>query len=310
MYAFFIAKLINVWYNISMVITEAKKLIASASASYAIEYGDVQPSVENSAVAYLTGHCQIKALEKVASEKKCPLYANLISAIASTMNTFDSSAMIRLNKKLNCDDVNAGALRKKNIELDGAACCDYTLIKGSLKNVLTRLNKTESSPEISKADFTVILSHYLQELAILSPFETCNGLTRRTFLQKFALSRGFTLDYSQVQKDEYIKAERAAFAYDDPQLLFAVLTKCVSYYTPAPALTTTDKKRKSPKPKSARTTKKRAPARKQDDIKKAERSIEKRIDANKQELYDRAQNLREKMQQMQAELNELLELLK
>ena len=59
----------------------------------------------------------------------------------------------------------------------------------------------------------------------------CNGVTRRAFIQSFALSRGFFLNYAAVSKKELEEAENLAFAADDPQQLFTALVKCLNYIT-------------------------------------------------------------------------------
>ena len=128
-----------------------------------------------------------------------------------------------------------GEIRSGELTITGGSCTPPNLLRGSLKNVLGKLSQLQGAPAIGKADFAANLCCYLRELIILSPFSYGNDIARRAFIQNFCFSRGYLLDYSAVSAKELNAAENAAFASDDPQPLFTLLTKCLRYRQEEPS---------------------------------------------------------------------------
>ena len=187
-----------------------------------------------------------------AFAKKCaeyPLYANTI-ALLSEPEGDDCSVegLCALHKALfNKED--AGEIRTTALERTGGAHADPKILRGSLKNVLTKLSQLEAAPQIAKADFAALLAAYDRELIILAPFPYGNGIVRRVFLGRFCRTHGFRLSFASATKTEFGEAEDAAFMGDDPQPIFSLLIKCLNYgqeeRKKAPALPSLRRKERS-----------------------------------------------------------------
>ena len=219
-------KMPEVWYTTPMQAHEAKPIAMSAAANSAHE-APPQKAAISAAVAYLCGKT-----DKAAFAKKCaksPLYARLILVSERQNAEYGIETLCFMHKTLYEPKQKCGELRTADLTITGGSCTPPTLLRGSLKNVLAKLSQMQSAPAQSKADFAATLCAYVRELIILSPFAYGNDIVRRAFFQNFCYAHGFILNYAAVSKKELTSAETAAFASDDPQPLFTLLVKCLSY---------------------------------------------------------------------------------
>lgn len=232
----------------------------SAAANLAADEPAPAKNLTAAAISYLCGK-----IDKAAFLSKCaknPLYARLVIVGEQNMPDFDSDALCFVHKQLFAPKAESGEIRSHELNTPFGSCADPKLLRGSLKNALAKLNQIEGAPKASKADFAAILCFYVRELTILSPFSYGNGITRRAFIQNFCRARGFNLSYASVRKKELTYAETEAFASDDPQPLFSILVKCLSYITEAetaPAKRGKPHKGAIAKPKNAKPTREIAP---------------------------------------------------
>ncbi len=209
--------------------------------SYEAESVALSAAVINAAEGVAPGRSQVAAataalvgkLSMDAFTKKCakfPLYASSVAALCAD-GAVDCSieGLCGLHKSLYAQQEGAGELRTAPLERKGGAHADPRILRGSLKNVLAKLSQLQSAPQVSKADFAAVLSGYCRELIILSPFAYGNAPVRRLFLQRFCKAHGFKLSFATASKHELASAEDAAFMGDDPQPVFSLLIKCLSY---------------------------------------------------------------------------------
>ncbi|MDE6028840.1 MAG: Fic family protein [Clostridiales bacterium] len=181
-------------------------------------------------------------------------------------------SMTALHKAIT-GDVNddAGKLRTTDAATDGNAHTDPKYISGSVKSIIAQMNDIPAAPATAKEDFAGYLSHYMRELIILHPFESCSEFTVRIFIFTFCRLKGFALAYHRATHQALKAAEQTAFTTDDVAELYSVFTECLTY---------DHKKSESDKPFTPRTRREVAkdlhhPARKkdgaQDDKQKAEK---------------------------------------
>ncbi len=210
-----------------MQVYDCKSAALSAAANISADDAAPAKSMVTAAIAYLGGKT-----DKDTFRKKCAknqLYARLVIFSELKISDYDADTLCAVHKALFEPRPKCGELRGDELTIAGGSCTDPKLLRGSLKNVLSKLNQTQGAPTLGKSDFAAQLCCYMRELIILSPFAYGNAVTRRAYIQNFCLSRGFLLNFSSVSKKELNSAEREAFAGDDPQPLFTLLTKCLSY---------------------------------------------------------------------------------
>ena len=208
---------------------DAKSVALGAAANLLADGTATPKSAVSAAISFLVGMTDKATFIKKCA--KCPQYAKLVLLTQQKPAEFDSDSFCALHKTLFEPRAKAGEFRTEELMLAGGSCTDSKLLRGSLKNALIKLSELRGAPETAKPDFAASLSCFARELIILSPFSYGNGVTRRAFIQSFALSRGFFLNYAAVSKKELEEAENLAFAADDPQQLITALVKCLNYIT-------------------------------------------------------------------------------
>lgn len=223
----------RVCYNKSMLAYEAKSVALSAAANCSREVPAPAKNAASAALAYLCGKA-----DKATLLKKCgksPVYARMILLAERPLADYGMESFCALHKTLFEPKAKCGEIRNGELTLAGGSCTSPNLLRGSLKNVLGKLGQLQGAPTVGKADFAANLCCYVRELIILSPFAYGNDVARRTFIQNFCFSRGYLLNYAAVSKKELDAAANAAFASDDPQPLFTLLTKCLNYRQEEPS---------------------------------------------------------------------------
>lgn len=207
---------------------EAENIALSAAMICAAEGTPPARALVAAGSATLTGKMTADAFSKKCADNF--LYANTVNLL-SAANSDDCSVegLCALHKALFTAKPDAGEIRTSALERTGGAHADPRILRGSLKNVLTKLSQLDAAPQIAKADFAALLSGYDRELIILSPFAYGNTIVRRVFLSRFCRAHGFRLSFASANKSELAAAEDAAFMGDDPQPLFSLLVKCLNY---------------------------------------------------------------------------------
>lgn len=214
-------------YNNGMLPFEAKTVAFGVAANSSRETPAPAKNAVSAAMSYLCGKT-----DKAAFLRKCdkfPLYARLVLLAEQPATDFSVDALCAVHRTIFSPRAKCGELRTADLEITGGSCTPPHLLRGSLKNVLAKLEKLQGAPAVGKADFAASLCCYVRELIILSPFAYGNDVVRRAFVQQFCYVRGYLLNYAAVGKKELSAAETEAFASDDPQPLFTLLVKCLNY---------------------------------------------------------------------------------
>ncbi|MDE7395841.1 MAG: hypothetical protein K2M95_06960, partial [Clostridiales bacterium] len=207
---------------------EAENIALSAAMICAADGTPPARAMVSAGTAFLTGKMNADAFAKKCVDNS--LYANAVTLLsAASSDDCSVEGLCALHKTLFAAKPDAGEIRASALERTGGAHADPRILRGSLKNVLTKLSQLPAAPQIAKADFAALLSGYDRELIILSPFAYGNAAVRRVFLSRFCRAHGFRLSFASANKSELTAAEDAAFMGDDPQPLFSLLVKCLNY---------------------------------------------------------------------------------
>ena len=206
---------------------EAK--ITAMSVAFNLAVDDIAPpkSLMSSAMAYMCGKISEEAFTKKCG--KFPVYSNAVRYALHTQSEFGLEKLCAAHEFIYDGKEGCGDIRSGELSYPGGSCTDPKMLRGSLKEVLAKMQALEGAPKESKADFAARLCCYVRELIILSPFAYGNGVVRRAFIQSFCRQKGFVLNYALAGKKAIEEAERAAFMLDETGQLFTVLVKCLSY---------------------------------------------------------------------------------
>lgn len=72
-----------------------------------------------------------------------------------------------------------------------------------------------------------LIADYYCELNVIHPFREGNGRTQRLFFEAIALNAGYEVDWSQVNRDEWLDANIRGY-FGDLAPLQAIFTRIVS----------------------------------------------------------------------------------
>lgn len=126
---------------------------------------------------------------------------------------FDRKHLMKMHKYLFGDVYSwAGQFRKVDIAKGNQFCLVYNLTTYA-DNLFTKLEK-ENYLIGSEANIPVRLAWYLSELNVLHPFREGNGRVQRLFIEYLALVAGFSVDFSDVSREEMIAASADSFTCD------------------------------------------------------------------------------------------------
>ena len=81
--------------------------------------------------------------------------------------------------------------------------------------------------DVSSEDMPIRLAYYFSEINVIHPFREGNGRTQRLFIEYLAEKNGYTIDFSNITKQEMIQASAEAFAcqYNKMNELFQKVLK-------------------------------------------------------------------------------------
>jgi cell filamentation protein len=84
---------------------------------------------------------------------------------------------------------------------------------------------------LKKEDFIARLAYYMGEINALHPFREGNGRTQRVFFAELARRGGYKLNFSQMNPNELLEADIAAYKKDYSLLLSLLETCCDKRYS-------------------------------------------------------------------------------
>lgn len=194
------------------------------------------------------------------------LFGRIVAAFALPEDGYDITAFTALNAFIFDGNPEAGKLRTKDAVVDGSSFADKSLIPGSLKRLLSKMEDLPRTPDGSKEDFAAKLTHYFFELFILCPFACGSFITQAVFLSKAAFDHGYWLNYEKCGGKALSSAAKTAFLTDEKSELFLCLSNAISYPSegggkekPRPAVNPQRQLRKKPvqKPQSVSSEEKK-----------------------------------------------------
>lgn len=99
----------------------------------------------------------------------------------------------------------AGKTRKEDISKGNTKFCVWLYIDDQLSELFTKL-RTRQVNFCDKGEVCSYLAFVMAELNIIHPFREGNGRAIREFIREYALSLGYSLDWSKVEKKELLNA--------------------------------------------------------------------------------------------------------
>lgn len=203
-------------------------LIKNAAAILAAINLKPSPKAEKEAFAALSEKRDFKAFLNKGNENN-RLFFRVLSSLIKPCETFDTSSLLKLHAFL-FDGIKpeAGKLRNTEMTCEGAGFADSSLISGSLKRLLSKMNEILATSSPSDEDFALKLTYFFSEMFLLCPFRFGSLAAQAVFFHNFALSRGFDLNYDACGGARLCEAVRVAFLTDEPSGLFMCLNDAVS----------------------------------------------------------------------------------
>lgn len=120
----------------------------------------------------------------------------------------------------------AGKLRKEDIGKDNFFFAHFEYLENELEKVFEYISENKLNTgecEFSKREFAKHISHIITELNILHPFREGNGRAIREYIRELALKNGYYIDYSNIDKNEYLDAMKIAIV--DEERIFNLYNK-------------------------------------------------------------------------------------
>ena len=100
----------------------------------------------------------------------------------------------------------AGQIRDVSISKGGTVFCIYSRIEPEANKLFESLAIDNYLSGLSRLNFSRKLAEYYCEFNMIHPFREGNGRVQRVFFEHLALSGGYELDWQDVTKDEWVKA--------------------------------------------------------------------------------------------------------
>lgn len=122
----------------------------------------------------------------------------------------------------------AGEVRTVNLAKNDTMFCNNTMIESSAKHLFSQLkNENFLHNHQTKEQKVDRLAHYFAEINAIHPFREGNGRTNREFISQLAEHNNLKLDFTQVNREEYLQASIYSW-HGDNTPLENVLSKCLS----------------------------------------------------------------------------------
>ena len=141
---------------------------------------------------------------------------------------FDLGALAAIHRHLFQDIYPwAGQLRTVDISKGTTRFCSAQYIQKEADRLLAHLQSEQWLEGLALPEFVAKIADYYCELNVIHPFREGNGRTQRLFFEALALNAGYEVDWSQVNRDEWLDANiRGYFA--DLAPLQAIFTLVIS----------------------------------------------------------------------------------
>lgn len=122
----------------------------------------------------------------------------------------------------------AGEIRQISISKGESIFCTPEYIEASYKNIYKEIVKDNYLKKVSNNALPEHLAYYHGEINMVHPFREGNGRTTRAFLDLMVFtSKGFNLDYENVNKKEFIEAsiDSSVFNYNKMENIYKRIIK-------------------------------------------------------------------------------------
>ena len=100
----------------------------------------------------------------------------------------------------------AGEIRNIDISKGGTRFCTHWRIEIEIQKLFSNLEKDNWLKHLDKNCFCVKLAEYYIEFNMIHPFREGNGRVQRLFFEHLVLAAGFTLDWADVCREEWLSA--------------------------------------------------------------------------------------------------------
>lgn len=100
----------------------------------------------------------------------------------------------------------AGELRSVNIFKEDTTFCYYDNLETYSNDLFKGLEKEQWLEGLNKHNFCIKLAEHYCEFNMLHPFREGNGRVQRLFFEHLALYNRYELDWSDINKDDWIQA--------------------------------------------------------------------------------------------------------
>lgn len=152
-------------------------------------------------------------------------YYELLNIRKLHITKFNKKTYLEIHKYLFNDVYSfAGKIRVTNIAKDNTLFCQYHLINKSLNDVFKKFEKEVIN---SKEDLVKAIAYYYAELNMIHAFREGNGRTNRIFFELYAKNKGYDLDFSKVNMDDFLNATIYSSINDESKLI-KILNDCIN----------------------------------------------------------------------------------
>ena len=121
----------------------------------------------------------------------------------------------------------AGEFRTADIAKGDIPFCHFEYIEKMGNELMEALENDKYLVGLQKDAFTGKVSHYYCEINMLHPFMSGNGISQRIFFEQLAIHAGYTLDWRDIDPDQWVVANQSG-AMGDLTALNAIFAKVVS----------------------------------------------------------------------------------
>lgn len=121
----------------------------------------------------------------------------------------------------------AGEIRKVRITKGNFTFAFVEQIENQAKKLFSELKEEKYLQDYEFKLFIKRLAYYMSELNVIHPFREGNGRVNRLFFRELAERNGYDLNFQNVGKEQYLKANIIAAQILEYSLLEEVLNLCV-----------------------------------------------------------------------------------
>lgn len=120
----------------------------------------------------------------------------------------------------------AGEVRTIDISKDDTRFCNANRIEPEAAKIFANLDNQNYFVDLSKELLIKHLAILYDDINVLHPFREGNGRTQRVFFEHIMLNCGYGVDWLQVTKDEWLKANQRAY-YGHHSLLEQIFERVI-----------------------------------------------------------------------------------